>query len=191
MSNFEKIIYLFLLILLMKLLIYISKKIIFNLNYTSVIDKISYGLVSRKDFCEMPDVIFIDWCIKILEKTGFKNIHILSKKSYDNVQLLAYKSFKKVYIKCSLKGLSGTGSEDNFEKLERHELQKFVGSMEHDNINCGYCLTNGDFTKDAEEYAATLPSGTISLKLLDGCTLTSLHRKTESKGFNTLLEAEV
>jgi hypothetical protein len=177
--------------LFLKAYIYFIKRATVKLKNDNEMNKLSHGLVSRKDLSNVRGKVFIDWCTTFLENLDFKNIHIISTSCSDNVQILAYRNLKRVYVKCILCSQLDSDDEDNFEKVGRPELQKLVGTMEHDNIKYGYIITNGDFSSDAQQYAETLPPKTISLKLIDGCKLTRLHRQFQKQYVPVKLKMEV
>lgn len=191
MSSPQKILFLILLLFSLKLYNYFIKKITFYLNNSRTLSRVEQGLVSRKDLSVVPESIFSDWCLNLLENLGFKNLQFLDFCTGDYIQLLAYKNLKKFYVLCACKNQLDSGGEDDFEKINLPEVQKLVGAMEHDNIKHGYFITTGDFAKDSREYAKTLPSEKPSLTLIDGCELTRLHRNIKYPGFKASLEVEV
>ena len=155
------------------------------------INRANYGLVSRKDLVNLSNSHFISWCTDILESIGFRSIQLNTYKQDSNFQLRGYINEKLTYIKCAkldyIDRTKNSLEDDDFLTVGRPDLQKLVGTMEHDNIMLGYVLTTGDFTDDAIEFANTMPDGYF-LKIIDGCELTRLYRRNQKQYLASNLE---
>lgn len=168
----------------------IFSKGIKRLHKKNLMNKIVYGLASRKDLADITTSEFIAWCIPILQYNNIGDIKIHSKNPNDALQLLGYKDSRRVYIKCinlqllddpKDKGNTSAENRDDYKCIGSPQLRELVGLMEHDGAEFGYVITNGDFSPAAIEYARKLITNNvgISLELIDGCELTRLHRNCQ------------
>jgi hypothetical protein len=187
----EKIFFGLIVIIIARVGIIVVTRFINKYYVINIENKLKYGLVSRKDLSTISNSYFIHWCICLLERMDFNNLEILSTNLNSNIHIEGYKNAVKVYIKCvKADNKDIQNNDDSFNCIEKSDLQRFVGEMEHDHVQLGYIISNGDFTKDAENYALTLPPN-YRLILIDGCTLTRLHRKNQSQYMETMIEMEV
>jgi hypothetical protein len=164
------------LIILMRVGIVVISRYIFSCSITDLNNRLNYALVSRKDLAKASDSQFVRWCFKLLEKDFFTSVDLVSTLIRKNVQICGYAGTKKVYIKCLKADLkSDSKHEDDYETVGRPDIQKLVGTMEHDGVYEGWFVTNGDFTPEAVKYAHTLPED-YKINLIDGTELTRLSR---------------
>ena len=191
MSNWNKLSLLVLLLVLLKVYLYFIRILLSRQKITNLYNKISNGLVSVKDLGAVSEDYFAQWCMELLKKLNFKNIQLLSTDQEKNVQVLAFKKYKKVYIRWLILDSKAIDSEDKSEIICKEEIQRFVGTMEHDNIKFGYFITNSYFSKDGREYAASLPGDIIDLKLINGSELTRIHRQFQKFAYRVNLNLEV
>jgi hypothetical protein len=181
MDYLEKIFYMIALIVTLKIIGMILMDFKDKVNLTNSRNRLTYGLASRKDLSRLSNSSFITWSVGILRDIGFSNIKIMSYKLSDSYQIKASINGTQAYIKFFKLQLKDTPSnEDDFSTVGRPDLQKFVGTMELDNIKIGYVITNGNFSSDANEFAATMPDG-YYIKVIDGCELTRLHRRNQKQ----------
>lgn len=185
MNFLQKILSLIFIIIFIKILSYVVNN--FNIRYTKEnnLNKLTYGLASRKDLVSIPNSNFIKWCASILESVGIYNIEIITNNLNDNYQAQGYINEKLSYIKfvkLEKKNLKNNPNddEDEFWTVGRPDLQKLVGTMEQDNVKVGYIITNGNFTNEAIEYAQSMPPN-YYLKIIDGCELTRMHRMNQNQ----------
>ena len=183
----------FLIIFFILIVLIIYNKII-NLLYSrlKVMHKdnwYKFAFLSRKHLLQLSIGNFEDWCVNFLEIYGYKNVTIIptwNDCKYKTITCL--KDSKKFYVLCKqTKEISE--KVDYYEKLGRPELQKFIGTLEHDCISNGIVFTTGDFTNEANEYAQNLPKR-ISLQLFDGISITKEHRKFREEEISLLLQQE-
>lgn len=178
-------------LLLVSLLIY--NKIIDLLNIKLVahhkINWYKFAFLSRKHLVELSIGDFEDWCVNFLERQNYKHVTIAATwndSMYKTITCL--KSEQATYVYCK-QTKEIDEQEDDFEKFEKPQLQKFVGTLEHDHISNGVIITTGNFTFEASEYAQNLPKR-ISLQLFDGITITKEHRKLREKEVTLHLQQE-
>ncbi|MDP4089076.1 MAG: restriction endonuclease [Bacillota bacterium] len=178
MKYWEDIFYLIVLAVVLRIAGYVIERFANMYSVKNILNRISYGLVSRKDLKYLSNSEFIRWCTGILENMGFSNIGILNTGLKSDYQILARINSRNACIKCiKLEHMDAEGGgEDDYETVELSEIQSFVGTMEHDGISIGYVFTNGCFSSEALEYSSTLPDN-LFLKTVDGCELTRLHRR--------------
>jgi len=148
-----------------------------------------FAFLSRKHLLKLSIGDFEDWCVTFLERYGYKNIAIIPTWNDSKYKTISCsKKARDFYVFCKqTKEISE--KEDDYEKLGRAELQKFIGTLEHDCISNGIVITTGDFTDEANEYTLNLPKR-ISLQLFDGVTITKDHRKFREKEVSLLLQQE-
>lgn len=182
MDIWKGIFYLIVATITLEILRYVVNHFIAVTEIKNTFNKLNYGIVSRKDLISLSDFNFIQWSIPILENLGLHNIDLINYKLSYNFQVKGYINGKLSYIKfVKLKqDSSNPNDEDAFFTVGRPDLQKFVGTMERDNVKIGYVLTNGNFSSEANDYAKTMPSN-YCLKLIDGCELTRIHRRTQNQ----------
>ncbi|WP_180375448.1 restriction endonuclease [Clostridium thermarum] len=144
-------------------------------------NKLNYGLASRRDLSSLSNASFITWSLGILTELGFSNLQVMSYKLSDSYQIKAFINGSDAYIKfIKLNPKDTPLDEDDYPTVGRPEVQEFLGTLERDNIKIGYVITNGNFSDEASEFAATMPMG-YYVKLVDGCELTRLHRRNQKQ----------
>jgi hypothetical protein len=159
--------------------IVVISKYIFSCSITDLDNRLDYALVSRKDLAKASDSQFVRWCFKLLERNSFTSVDLVSTLIRKNVQICGYAGPKKVYVKCLKADLkSDSKHEDDYENVGRPDIQKLVGTMEHDGVYEGWFITNGNFSSEAISYASTLPED-YKINLIDGAELTRLHRLSQ------------
>ena len=148
-----------------------------------------FAFLSRKHLVKLSNGVFENWCVNFLERQGYRDVTIFSvwnDNKYKTITCLSQNEM--VYVFCKhTKEI--TEIEDSYEKLGRPELQKFIGTLEHDNVSKGIVITTGDFTPEANEYAQDLPER-ITLQLFDGSNLIEEHQKFREKEVSLLLQQE-
>jgi hypothetical protein len=131
---------------------------------------------------------FLYWCGQFLSDEGFTDIEYTCNKEDKCNDILCYKDREPVYVQCRLLGniiKDSAVQEDHWESMGRPDLQKFVGTMIHDDIHQGIVLTTGDFTGEAMAYAGSLPER-IAVDLIDGKELTKKVRVLRGKAYYNL-----
>jgi hypothetical protein len=192
MRIWTQIFWLTALICLLKISAIIFNGRIRQLHKKNLQNKIVYGLASRKDLADLSTGQFIAWCIPILQYFSVSDIQIRSKNPGDVLQLSGCIGNRKVYIKCiNLQLLddpkdklkTDARNRDDYKAIGSPQLRELVGLMEHDRVDLGFILTNGDFSKESKEYAKKIIKENcgISLELIDGCKLTRLHRSCQKQ----------
>lgn len=191
MDYLEKILYMITLIVTLKIISMIILDFKAKVNLTNSGNKLLYGLATRKDLVKLSGFSFILWCLNTLGEIGLSSMKIVSKKLSDDYQVKATVNGMPAYVKfVKLRLKDNAVDEDDYLAIGRPELQKFVGSMEHDNVKIGYIITNGNFTDDAVKYTSTLPNQ-YYLRIIDGCELTRLHRRNQKQYLVANLDQEV
>lgn len=148
---------------------------------------LKYGLVSRKHLAELSIGDFENWCFNLLEKLGYKNIEIASSWRYENYKTIISTKYKKtIYVWCKLAKEIDEYS-DNYESIGRPDVQRFIGTLEHDNVTDGIIITTGDFTSEALKYVNSLPNK-FNISIYDGVALTNTHRAIREKEISLLLQ---
>ncbi len=151
---------------------------------------IKYGFLSRYYLSsKLTQYKFEEWCIHILESMGYKNLKNISESIEGGVNIIASEKNKITYISTRLNGVALEDKKnisDNYTKIGRPEIQKFVGVLVHDNITHGFIITTGDFNDEAVNYVKSLPDK-YSIELIDGITLTQYLRKLRKKEISTRL----
>jgi Restriction endonuclease len=182
MSIYEKIFYLIIITIVIKTLGLVVINFINSYIAKNNLNKLKYGLVSRKDLAQVTNASFIRLCTPIIESIGIYDINIINSNFANNYQAQGYINNKACYIKFVKLDHDDAidGDEDSFCMVGRPELQKFVGTMEHDNIKIGYVITNGNFSCDAIDYAKSMPNN-YYIKTIDGCELTRIHRRNQKQ----------
>jgi hypothetical protein len=181
MAFLEKMFYMVALIVTLKIVGMVILDFKAKTELTNRRNKLNYGLASRKELSSLSNASFITWSLGILTDIGFSKFQIMSYKLSDSYQIKASINGSAAYVKfIKLKPKDTPSDEDDYPTVGRPDLQKFVGTMEQHNIKIGYVITNGNFSGEANEYAATMPNGYF-LKVIDGCELTRLHRRNQKQ----------
>jgi hypothetical protein len=182
MNMWNGILYLLGAAVMLKVIKYVLIRYKYSFIVQNSINKIEYGLVSRRDLSDASNSRFVIWCTGILETLGFHNIQIITKNLENSYQFQGYINGRRSYIKCIKADHSSSASkdEDDLSVVGKSELQEFIGTMEQDKVKLGYILTNGNFSKTAYEFAATMPTEYF-IRLVDGCELTRLHRRNQKQ----------
>lgn len=148
-----------------------------------------YAFLSRKHLVGLSISYFQDWCVCFLKRLGYSNFKIVPVCKNENYKdIICLKENKTTYVSCILTKEIDEKQDDYFI-VGRPELQKFIGTMEHDNIFDGILITTGDFSSDALAYVDSLPEK-FSIKLFDGITLTQTHRTLREKEVALLIQQE-
>jgi hypothetical protein len=190
MKAWNQVFWLAVIIAMIKLSVIIFSGKIKLLQKTNLINKVVYGLASRKDLAELSDGEFIAWCIPVLQYNGISEIQMHSQNTNSVLQLSGYKDNRRVYIRCvnlqlldipKDKPKTASGNRDDYQTIGSSQLRELIGLMEHDGIDLGLIITNGNFSTAAEAYAKKLITDScgVSLELIDGCKLTRLHRSCQ------------
>lgn len=190
MDYFQKTLYMIASIAILKVIGDFILKSVRKFKSDNLRNKLTLGLASRKDLTELTGSGFILWCTDILANIGFSNIQIVSRDIGEIYQIIAYINGQRAYIKCVKLRHNpdfDEKEEDEFLTVGRPDLQKLVGAMEKDQIKICYVLTNGDFSSEARDFAATMPLP-YSLKIIDGCELTRLHRLNQEQYLTAKLD---
>jgi restriction endonuclease Mrr len=126
---------------------------------------------------------FEEWCKYILENMHYKNLKNVSESIEGGINLISINNNIPTYISTRLYGLQPGekgNTNDNYIKVGRPEIQKFVGALVHDKVYNGVIITTGDFTGEAVEYVKSLPNEYL-IVLLDGIALTKELRKIRKR----------
>lgn len=183
--------FLIIFLLLVGLSIYSRIVNLLNLKLESLhkINWYKFAFLSRKHLVKLSTGDFEDWCVNFLERQKYKHVTIVptwNDTKYKTITCL--KASQEYYVFCKqTKEISE--KEDDYEKIGKDQLQKFIGTLEHDHISNGIVITTGNFTFRANEYALNLPKR-ISLQLFDGISVTKEHRKLREEEVSLLIQQE-
>lgn len=145
-----------------------------------------YAFLSRKHLVQLPIADFEEWCCYFLKRQSYSDINIISTWQDNNYKTISCTNdTEQVYVWCKLTKEIDE-KVDDYENIDRSELQKFIGTMEHDNVAEGIVITTGDFNKGALEYVENLPKR-FTITLYDGASLSKMHRKMREKEVAMLL----
>ncbi|QGU94280.1 hypothetical protein GOM49_03360 [Clostridium bovifaecis] len=134
-------------------------------------ERLMYGLTSRYFLSSLTNSEFEEYCSYLLNKKGYSNIISISEDFRGGISLICSSTNNsKIYVSCIQSYCRESNIDDNYDTIERSDLQKFVGAMIHDNILEAIVITNGNFSKDAIKYIEQLPSR-YNIRLIDGIAL--------------------
>jgi len=157
----------------------------FRLNTLSKnqINKLLYGVHSRRDLYNLTPSEFEDWCSFLLRRLGYRNVIVTPSTSDGGKDIVCQKDGEIYYVECKkylFKELAehleknGHSGELNPQLVGREVLQKFVGAMVGDRVYNGLVITTSDFHDNALEYVSTLPER-YKIELIDGKKLCELY----------------
>lgn len=129
---------------------------------------LKYGLISKKDLCNLEPDEFQEWCENFLDKIGYGILN--NEEPLLQRGLLCEKEGKKIYVECNNK-CPIIGVED---------LQKLIGTMVYGRINNGILITTGLISSEGRKYMEGLPDS-FKVKVIDGEELLSLHRELRER----------
>ncbi|MCT8976282.1 restriction endonuclease [Clostridium sp. CX1] len=149
-----------------------------------------YAFLSRKHLVQLSIGDFEDWCCYFLERQDYSDVSIVSTWNDNKYKTITCKKDNtEVYVWCKLTSEVEEIS-DSYGTVGRPDLQKFIGTIEHDNITQGIVITTGDFTSEALDYVKNLPER-FSITLYDGIALSKYHRKIREKEVAMLLQQNI
>ena len=145
-----------------------------------------YKFLSKKHICEELDKYeFQDWCEVILEKLGYSNIESSYDHKRSDINFILNSYNEKVYVITQLSTIDeNTNSYDTFSK---DELQCFIATLGHDNIEKGIIIITGEFSEDVISCVNTLPLK-YSIILIDGNMLIQKYREFRKKEIHDYLK---
>lgn len=182
-----------LILLLMLIAINIVKKLIavisniFESQYQEQF--LRYGLVSRSYLSKLNSTDFDKWCLELLENLGYEDVTFVSNSYSVERSLVCSKENKKYYVICSLLSLKDKNKDpDDFEAIDEVKVQRFLGELAHDKVKNSIIITNGNFSKNAIDYAQSL-SENYNIRLIDGIELTNLFRSMRKNNLRSSFES--
>lgn len=133
------------------------------------------NLVSRYTLSQLSSDVFQGFCYDFLLSLGHSNIESILEEDEGGITYSIGSENGTTYVYC-FQSMKVEGHEhnidDNFEKLGRPAIQKFIGNMIGDNVHSGIIITNGDFSEYALEYISNLPCQ-YTLQVFSGCDLST------------------
>lgn len=134
--------------------------------------KLQYGITSRQDLFYLDKNIRNNLFENLLSYLGYDNIALGSTKGLKDVSYIGSLGSDPLYVLLNIVDLSDNiNEEEKIPRVGRPTLQRFLGTMIHDEIKKGIIITNGAFSDDALTFAANLPEN-YEIKLIDGINLT-------------------
>ena len=136
-------------------------------------NKFKTNLISRYSLSKFDSHKFQEFCYDFLISLGHSNIESIFEGDDGGITYSIGSETGTTYVHCfQARKVEGheENRDDNFEKLGRPDIQKFVGNMMGDNVHSGIIITNGDFSEHALEYISNLPPE-YSFQVFDGCNL--------------------